>query len=171
MKLIALKRLSVNLAVLVVSLTLVAVVAEISLRLFAESEFELHHQQIFVQHDSLLGWSKIPNKQATHSTTEYVVTERFNSRGIRGPEYSYDKDPDEYRVVILGDSFVEGYSVSFEELCSEVLSAKLSERGFSDNTVINGGTGGWSTDQEYLFFIDILNYRPDIIILLVSISK
>ena len=161
------KKLLVNLTVLVISLILVALAAEVYLRLFGSPIFVRPHQQLFVRHDPLLGWSLIPNKSARHITSEYNIDESLNSKGIRGPEYAYDKRPGEYRVMMLGDSFVEGYSVEFEEVTSQVLQNLLTERGHPDCTVINGGTGGWSTDQEYLFFQnEAYKYHPDLTILM-----
>ncbi len=161
------KRLSINLAVMAVSLLVVAIACEFYLRLFGSPIFIRPHQQLFVQHDPLLGWSKIPGKHARHITSEYNIDESLNSRGIRGPEYDYEKSPGEYRVMMLGDSFVEGYSVEFEETSSQVLQRLLTERGYPDCTVINGGTGGWSTDQEYLYFKnEAYKYHPDLTILM-----
>lgn len=161
------KRLLANFTLLVISLILVSLAAETYLRLFGSPIFVRPHQQIFVRHDPLLGWSLIPNKHARHITSEYNIDESLNSKGMRGPEYSYDKRPGEYRVMMLGDSFVEGYSVEFEEVSSQVLQNLLTERGHPDCTVINGGTGGWSTDQEYLFFkSEAYKYHPDLTILM-----
>lgn len=38
----------------------------------------------------------------------------MNSKGIRGPEYPYEKPPEEFRILFLGDSYAEGYAVEFE---------------------------------------------------------
>lgn len=93
----------------------------------------------------------------------------MNSKGIRGPEYSYKKADDEYRILILGDSFAEGYSVEFNQLFSEVLKTKLNNDSRSDVyfEIINAGTGGYSTDQELLFFqTEGKKYNPDLTILM-----
>jgi len=126
-----------------------------------------NHHKIFCEQDSVLGWRKIPNKTGKHVTDEYEVVESFNSKGIRGPEYSYQKNGGEYRILILGDSFAEGYTVEFAELFSEVLKREMNNNGNQYCEVINCGTAGYSTDQELLFFRrEGKKYRPDLTILL-----
>ncbi|UCE24422.1 MAG: SGNH/GDSL hydrolase family protein [Candidatus Zixiibacteriota bacterium] len=162
-----LARFTVNLAVLGITLSLMVAASELFLRVFGQQRFERGHQKLFVRYDSDLGWSKIPGKQARHITIEYDIEEHLNSKGIRGPEYSYTKGPNESRVIMLGDSFVEGYSVEFDQTSSQVLEQILTDRSGHNYTVINGGTGGYSTDQEYLYFKDELcKYHPDLTILM-----
>ncbi|MCI0613063.1 SGNH/GDSL hydrolase family protein, partial [bacterium] len=125
------------------------------------------HHKLFCEYDSLLGWRKVPNKIGRHLTDEYEVLESFNSKGIRGPEYYYEKNGDEYRILILGDSFAEGYTVEFDDLFSEVLKRELNNERNQYYEVINCGTGGYSTDQDLLFLqSEGKKYGPDLIILL-----
>ncbi|UCG61151.1 MAG: SGNH/GDSL hydrolase family protein [Candidatus Zixiibacteriota bacterium] len=103
-----------------------------------------------------------------HVTAEYDVTEHINAKGLRGPEFAYAKNPGEKRILILGDSFAEGYSVAFDSLFSEVLRRTMVSHGCEGATVINAGTGGYATDQEYLYFVhEGFRYHPDLTILLV----
>jgi hypothetical protein len=123
--------------------------------------------RLFTEYDPLLGWRKIPNFHGTHVQDEYTIIERFNSKGLRGPEYSYKKPDGEFRILILGDSFAEGYTVEFEELCSELLKKKLNTELDKRIEVINAGTGGYGTDQELLFFrTEGVKYEPDLVIVL-----
>ncbi|MGH7453914.1 MAG: alginate O-acetyltransferase AlgX-related protein, partial [bacterium] len=125
------------------------------------------HHKLFCEYDSLLGWRKVPNKIGRHITGEYEVLESFNSKGIRGPVYPYEKNDEEYRILILGDSFAEGYTVEFDHLFSEVLEKELNNEENQYCEVINCGTGGYSTDQELLFLqTEGKKYGPDLIILL-----
>jgi hypothetical protein len=88
--------------------------------------------------------------------SEYEVVFHVNSRGLRGPERDYRKPPSVTRVLLLGNSFVEGYTVGKEALVSTVLEARLNASSGSPYEVINGGTHGYGTDQEYLFFLEEL---------------
>jgi len=56
-------------------------------------------------------------------------------------------------VLILGDSFAEGFSVSLEDTVSRALERELGTKGCAAE-VVGGGTVGYSTDQEYLFYRD-----------------
>jgi hypothetical protein len=145
-------------------------ICEILIRAFSDHcENELAHRKIFAEYDPLLGWRKVPNKRGKHVACEYETFESINSKGIRGPEYSYEKQANEYRILVLGDSFTEGYTVEFHELFSENLKSKLNttQKKYYEVDVINAGTGGYSTDQELLFFQhEGRKYNPDLTILM-----
>lgn len=122
--------------------------------------------RLFCEYDSLLGWRNIPNMGGWHATDEYKVFEKLNSKGIRGPEFSYNKEAGVYRILVLGDSFAEGYMVPLESRFSEVMERELTGEGTSVQ-VINMGTGGYSTDQELLRFeSEGCKYHPDIVVLM-----
>jgi hypothetical protein len=68
-------------------------------------------------------------------------------------------------LLILGDSFAEGFSVSFEKSVGRVLEGLLA-RPAPRIEVINGATVGYSTDQEYLFYHDEgSRYSPQVVLL------
>ena len=65
----------------------------------------------------------------------------------------------------LGDSFVEGYTVSLRDTATQVLERKLGDGGPAAE-VINAGTTAYSTDQEYLFYVtEGARYRPAVVVL------
>lgn len=163
------KRLFSNVSVMLLSLLISLLVGEITLRVFsAKTDSIATHHDLCCQYDPLLGWKKKPNAKVKHVTGEYNITEYFNSKGLRGPEYSYNKNNNEYRILILGDSFAEGYTVEFEELFSEVLKRILNKNpGNAYYETINSGTGGYSTDQELIFIQkEGINYNPDLTLLM-----
>lgn len=125
------------------------------------------HHQTFCRYDPLLGWWHVPGRKARYATDEYSVELEFNSQGVRGPEYAFDKPPGTYRVLVLGDSFAEGYSAPFSHVFSEYLRRYLEERLSRPVEVINAGIGGFSTDQEMIFYkARGARYRPDLTIVL-----
>jgi len=162
------KRLFTKSTIFLLSILFSLSASEILIRAFSPKPSKrLGHNQLFVEYDPLLGWRKIPNKKGKHVKYEYEISESMNSKGIRGPEYSYDKIYNEYRILILGDSFAEGYTVEFNELFSEVLKRELNNKGDKYHEVINTGTAGYSTDQEFLFFQNEgKKYAPDLTILM-----
>jgi hypothetical protein len=158
-----------NLAIFGGSLLLTWLLCELGLRVFYGAPAQqIGHHQLFMEYDPVLGWRKIPNFIGQHVTPEYAISEQMNARGIRGPEYAYEKRRDEYRILVLGDSFAEGYTVEFHELFSEVLKQRLNRHTHDRYyEVINAGAGGYSTDQELLLFqLEGKKYRPDLTILL-----
>lgn len=153
------------------TLIIALVVGEFFLRAVTPPETFKHHQ-LYCRYDSLLGWEKIPNTKGEHFTPEYQVVEELNSRGIRGPEYSLEKDSNEYRILVIGDSFAEGYTVNFSALFSEILKARLNQScQEATYQVINTGTGGYSTDQELLYFqSEGQAFQPNLTILLFCVN-
>ena len=110
------------------------------------------HQRFYVEHDPQRGWRNVPNADGWFSTDEYDVHLQYNARGIRGPELPYEKPAGTYRVVMLGDSFLEGYSVNREDRVSEQLEKLLAAQDPSRKyEVIALGTAGYSTDQELIW--------------------
>jgi len=168
------KGLLLNWLLLIFTVLLTLCTAEIITRIcWIDSYKDIKHHHIFCEHDPVLGWRKIPNAIGKHISNEFSVVEHFNSKGIRGPEYAYDKRDNEYRIMILGDSFAEGYAVQFRELFSEVLKTELNANRKNNRfyQVINCGTAGWSTDQELLFFQhEGKKYSPDLTILMFFVN-
>ena len=122
--------------------------------------------RIACEYDSLLGWKKIGGRSVNIRTSEYSLRETLNSKGLRGPDYPYERDTSSLRVLALGDSFVEGYSVPDIGLFSVLLENMLQLQSSSAVEIINMGTGGYSTDQEYLAYgSEGRKYRPDLVLL------
>ena len=145
------RKLIINLTVLFSTVLFILAVGEIGVRAFyVEPPASTH--QLFMQYDELLGWKKIPNNRAMHVTDEFRTTILTNSKSMRGPEYPYVDESAALRMVVLGDSFTEGYTVEFNEVFSEVLRGRLDTATGGSVDVINLGTAGYSTDQELLLF-------------------
>ncbi|MCH2107131.1 MAG: hypothetical protein MK291_10875, partial [Planctomycetes bacterium] len=115
--------------------------------------------------DAELGWSKRPNARVERSTSELEITMETNSIGLRDDELADPKPPSERRVLCLGDSFVLGYTVDREALFVDLLEGAWRKEG-REVQVINGGTEGWSTDQEVAWFLsEGADLAPDTVIL------
>jgi len=160
-----------NLIILSISCLLVLFAAEFMFRVIFYKSLLLGHttteHKSFCEYDELLGWRHKSNIKVNFVTPEYSSLLSFNSKGHRGPDVRYDNPEDKFRILILGDSFAEGYAVEFEDLFSEILRKQLESWTGEDIEVINTGVGGYSTDQELLFFTSEGNkYNPDLTVLL-----
>ena len=102
---------------------------------------------LYTEHDPLLGWRHRPGARLEFPQGAYSI----NSLGLRDRERGYEPPSGTQRVLVLGDSFAEGFSVSAEDMISHVLERDLSAPECPVE-VINGGTVAYSTDQEYLFY-------------------
>jgi hypothetical protein len=119
---------------------------------------------LYMESDPVLGWRKRPGARVTYSRREYRVDVKINSLGQRDPERCYQKPAHVFRVLALGDSFIEGYSVPLEETVTQRLEARLSAPGCPVE-VLNAGTAAYGTDQEYLFYrTDGRRYAPDVVL-------
>jgi hypothetical protein len=82
----------------------------------------------------------------------------FNHDGYRGPLYPRERQPGSTRVVVIGDSVVEGLGVDADERFTSVLSEKLGP-GYE---IINLGVRGYGLVQEVEYLKEKgLAYAPD----------
>ena len=124
-------------------------------------------RQPFARYDRDLGWSKPPNARGILRRSEYRVPLEINSHGLRGPEIPKQKPSGVSRVLLLGDSFTEGYTVLDRLSVRGRLETGLNETAARPVEVVNGGTAGWGTDQEVLFYRQIGRlFSPDLVLLL-----
>ena len=142
------------------------VLLEVALHVVGYPRTKTSHQRFYVEHDPQRGWRNVPNADGWFSTDEYDVHLQYNARGIRGPEIPYEKPAGTFRVVILGDSFIEGYSVNREDRVAERLEKLLGEQDPSRKyEVIALGTAGYSTDQELIWLeAEGIKYEPDVVV-------
>lgn len=152
-----LKQLLQNAALLVASFVVTAGLIEAAARLYVAkgAVTPAEPRQRIAQYHQILGWDKPPGGHMQIARRgEYDVKIALNAHGLRGPDRAYAKPAGTRRVLILGDSFGEGYYVDEEKsaraVLEELLGSTSSECGSVE--VINGSTAGYSTDQEYLFF-------------------
>jgi hypothetical protein len=116
--------------------------------------------------DAKLGWSKEPGKAITRRVGNETIHFEINEHGLRddagvGP----GKEPNTFRVLMLGDSFVLGFTVERADLFVDQLEGwwRSEERRVD---VVNAGTEGWSTDQEVAWFLEnAAAYSPDLVLL------
>jgi hypothetical protein len=85
-----------------------------------------------------------------------------NSKGIRGKiEYSYEKNPNRTRILILGDSFTFGSDVSDTETYPYYLQKML-----PNSEILNFGEPAYGHDQMLIYLLEEgLKYHPDIVLL------
>jgi len=122
------------------------------------------HDNLFATHDPVLGWKLQPGLSSRRKTELYESVETINSLGFRTPEIEVPKPAGTRRIVILGDSQTESYTVSDDETYARLLEAELAEQ--FPVQVISLGVGGFSTDQELLSYLQYgAQYEPDLVLL------
>ncbi len=158
------KRITATLALLVVSMCLISIaLTEILLRNFFPIDMS-NSSEHRIPHP-VFGWVLEPGASYLYKMPEKSVQVTYNSTGWRDEEHNLENDHDTFRILVLGDSFMEGYSVELEDMFHKQIE-RLGRKERIDIEVINLGVGGYGTLQEYLVFRDIgRHYKPDIVLL------
>jgi lysophospholipase L1-like esterase len=125
----------------------------------------------FVQPNPVLGWSHIPDKEGYWTVGERRIHIKINSLGLRDREYTYNKGKGVFRILVLGDSFTEGFQVPLEDTFCKLLEEKLNKKKKGEDKkkllfeVINAGFAGVGTDYELLFLRrEGYKYDPDLVL-------
>ena len=91
-----------------------------------------------------------------------------NSLGFRGKEI-FPKQPNTFRIAVLGDSFVEALQVDEEQTFVSLLEKQLNQSEVAKDRqfeVINCGVSGYGTAQELLMLQNyVLPLEPDAVLL------
>jgi len=108
-------------------------------------------QGVYTEWDQELGWKNRPHAKVRYSRREYSSEIVINSLGFRDVERSIKRPVGTGRVLALGDSFIEGYTVELEESATRRAEAMARARGCAVEFV-NAGVHAYSTDQEALWY-------------------
>lgn len=138
---------------------LMLLLAEGVWRLFVSSGDRARH------FDPEIGRVNPPSTMWTIRTTEYVTRMETNSRGFRGPELPTERVPGEFRVLFLGDSFVEAKQVPLEERFVEQTERLLEERWQRPVTARALAVGASEPAREYLSYEHLgASFDPDVVV-------
>ena len=114
-----------------------------------------------VEANRFRGWQLVPDRDFY----TYSELATINSLGFRGPEVA-PRQPDELRVVALGDSMTFGIGVDDEHTLPAFLERELEARLDRPVTVINTGHAAYSTNQEIGVLLEHgATLDPDLVVL------
>ncbi|HEY3475376.1 MAG TPA: SGNH/GDSL hydrolase family protein [Anaerolineales bacterium] len=112
-------------------------------------------------------------KPGSHYEWQGIAVD-INSRGLRGPETTYEKLPGTLRILNLGDSIVMGWGVREENTYGRRLEVMLNEKGSDGQRfeVINAGVPGWNLENALAYLqAEGLKYEPDLILLGLTLTN
>ena len=162
------RKLFAKLLLTVLGFLLGGAVAEVALRVAGYSAPE------FYSVDQTRGYGLRPGVEGWFQR-EGKAYVRINSDGLRDREHSITKPQNAVRIAVLGDSYLEAFSVAKEEAFWSVMERKLQECGAFPGKqveVLNFGVSGYGTGQELLTLREhVWKYSPDIVMLAVTTSN
>ena len=148
-----------NASLLSGSILLVLILGEVAARIWLPAPLPWLYPQLRYRPDSVLIFTLVPGQ---HSFTANVPV-AINERGLRGSLVSYERESDEPRLLLLGDSIVFGYGVADAEIVSSRVAALLSSNPKAQ--IVNAGIPSYNTEQEVEFLRDEgIRYHPDWVI-------
>ncbi len=171
-----LRRIATNLGVVVASVSLVSLAAELVTRAvgcasgvdFSLYAVELENpdrlpKQLFVEAPAT-GVRLRPNTQVLATTSDFSVSYRINQFGHRDRDHDRDKPPGVVRILALGDSMTFGEGVPYGGRYTDV-----AEDALEGLEIINTGVPGWGLDQELVYLAtDGIQWNPDVVLFFVS---
>jgi lysophospholipase L1-like esterase len=123
-----------------------------------------------------IGYEPRPNARilVTSSDRPEPFVEKLNQDGFRGRDVTIPKQAGTFRILALGDSVVQGFSVSEERTWERVLERALRARSRREDVhyeVVNAGVGGYVSWQVGKRLMSRgLKYQPDMVILLAGLN-
>ena len=105
----------------------------------------------------------IPKAEYTQARAGYRVKYTINTRGFRGPEIAVPKAEGIKRLVVIGDSIVEGHGNAFNKTFSYLLNEQLSKAG---REVVNAGVQGASPIYYAANAERYLSLQPDAVLIM-----
>src|SRR5262249_41961642 len=117
-----------------------------------------------------VGWVHIESARAELQSEDPAMGRRSrittDSLGLRDVERTAAKTPGVYRVLLLGDSFVEGAQVPFDSTLARQMERLLNAGGGRRVEVWNCGVAGYTTTQELLYLRHVAaRFQPDLVVL------
>jgi hypothetical protein len=108
----------------------------------------------------------IPNGRYRHSAYEFAYLWTNNALGMRDREHPLRKPAGTFRILVLGDSFVQGHGVSLDQTMVSRLEASLQQpKRAQPVEILNAGVFGYSPLLEYLYLRQIVDaVEPDLVI-------
>jgi lysophospholipase L1-like esterase len=167
-----------RLALLVLSLVLCGIGAEIVLRYrcMVCSWTERNYGEYVSPYKAPPGgtWYHVrpPNQVMSYRLPEFDFELRTNSMGIRDVEHPIERAANEFRIIGLGDSFTEGQGAAYEDSYLKVLERNLNDKldGFHVR-IISGGVSGSDPFFCYRLLKDkLIQYDPDLVTLAINSS-
>ena len=126
----------------------------------------------YLVRDEALGHFHAPHFDGWIKAPEFTTHVKINPLGLRDRRETYEKPPGTFRVVLLGDSFVEAVQVERWQGVAERLEGALNQNASRPIEVINAGVAAYGTGQEFLLLDRVgETLQPDLVLLLFFVGN
>lgn len=115
-----------------------------------------------------------PNHKGISTSATNRFEYRINSLGMRDREHQIEKGANTFRVMILGDSFMEALQVDFNHVFAKLLEDKLNAGLTKPQSieVINVAVSGWGTDEQLTYLTRYgLSLKPDLVLVAMTLNN
>jgi hypothetical protein len=145
-------RLSSRILLVLLGIGFALVVAEFGARQFLGRPYTEDNGDLW-QCDRLLGWRGTPHTSTEINTEGYIHEFVKNSAGMHDQEHQPAKPEGVFRILVIGDSFVEARQVATSQTSSSVLETALNSNNSNLRyEVISAGASAWGPAQELMYF-------------------
>jgi hypothetical protein len=142
-----LKALTLRITLIPISILVTLFVLEIAVRLFMPQQLVARQPHMYKPDYNGFGWKHHANVNTVVNTGERTVQFRTDENGFRiGVSSQTSSNPD-YKILALGDSFLEALQVEYEQTMTAHIENSLSAQIGIDVVVINTGVGAWGPNQ------------------------
>jgi hypothetical protein len=156
-----------NLALLLIATALTLLMIEYAFRLsLGKSVVLFPRNHAAAQYGEFVLRRMIPNTVFWHQSIDGRWRFKTNNKGFRDDrDYTYEKSPNVFRVLVLGDSHTAGFEVHQHEVFANVLRDSLRKLGVNAE-VLNTGVSGFGTAEQLAYLQqEGLRYNPDAVVL------
>jgi hypothetical protein len=161
-------QLGIGVALALIGASLALGLIEAGIRLYRRA-YPSEASGFFWSRNAAWGWGLTPGRDGVVADTyggQFRVHVRINSLGLHDVEHRYAKDPATFRILVLGDSYIEALQVDLEQTFGRQLEQRLRARLGRPVEVVSAGVSSWGTDNELLWFRhEGYKYRPDLVLL------
>lgn len=120
--------------------------------------------------DHILGWKFTPGRRYwSKKENDHPITGRINSYGWRDKEWSIKKPINNYRIAVLGDSFVEAFQVEMDRTFLALTDNQLNKNQHNKAELMNFGRSGFTQTEELLVLKNCVSqFSPNMVVLFFS---
>jgi lysophospholipase L1-like esterase len=164
-----LRKAGLTAALAVVSTLTTLAAAEILVRWagLAPEIFSVQRGRFRISANPLIGYELVPGFESDRSGSMLDFEGKANRLGFRDRDHAVQKPEGAFRIIVLGDSIVQGLGIRDEEdIFTSVLANRLAAKRGRVVEVMNFGTSGYNTQQEVETLREKgLVYSPDLVVL------